>query len=88
VAAENALYFTTVPHFRKGGPEVAINQLRPDGNLFVCRPGGIWVLSADGRRLGTIRPPEAPPNLACGDDDGRTLYITALTSVYRIRLTN
>ena len=59
-----------------------------DGNLFVCGPGGIWVLSADGRHLGTIRPPEAPHNLAWGDDDGRTLYVTALTSLYRIRLTN
>jgi gluconolactonase len=59
-----------------------------DGNVFVCGPGGIWVLSPDGRHLGTIRPPEAPHNLAWGDDDGRTLYVTALTSVYRIRLTN
>jgi gluconolactonase len=57
-----------------------------DGHLFVCGPGGIWVLSPTGRHLGTIRPPEAPHNLAWGDDDGRTLYVTALTSVYRIRL--
>jgi gluconolactonase len=68
--------------------EDAIDGIKvdPDGNLFVCGPGGIWVLSPDGRHLGTIAPPEAPHNLAWGDDDGRTLYITALTSIYRIRL--
>jgi gluconolactonase len=56
-----------------------------DGNLFVCGPGGIWVLSPDAEHLGTIRLPEAPHNLAWGGD-GHDLYITALTSVYRLRL--
>ena len=56
------------------------------GNLYVCGPGGIWVLSADGRHLGTLRLPESPHNLAWGDADGRTLYVTAMTSVYRLRL--
>jgi gluconolactonase len=68
--------------------EDALDGLKVDqaGNLYVCGPGGVWVLSPDGRHLGTIRPPEVPHNLAWGDDDGRTLYMTALTSVYRIRL--
>jgi gluconolactonase len=56
-----------------------------DGNLYVCGPGGIWVLSPDGEHLGTLRIPEAPHNLAWGGD-GHDLYITALTSVYRLRL--
>jgi len=56
-----------------------------DGNLYVCGPGGIWVLSAQGRHLGTLKLPEAPHNLAWGGD-GHDLYITALTSVYRLRL--
>jgi gluconolactonase len=66
----------------------AIDGLKvdPEGNLYVCGPGGIWVLSADGAHLGTIRLPEAPHNLAWGDSDGRTLYVTAMTSIYRIRL--
>jgi gluconolactonase len=46
----------------------------------------VWVLSADGRHLGTLRLPEDPHNLAWGDDDRRTLYVTALTSVYRLRM--
>jgi len=33
-----------------------------------------------------MRLPENPHNLAWGDEDARTLYITALTSIYRIRL--
>jgi gluconolactonase len=66
----------------------AIDGIKVDraGNLYVCGPGGIWVLSPDGAKLGLLRLPEDPHNLAWGDDDGRTLYITALTSVYRIRL--
>ena len=57
-----------------------------DGNLFVSGPGGVWVLAPDGRHLGTIHAPELPANMAWGDADGRTLYFTARTSVYRIRL--
>lgn len=55
------------------------------GNLFVVGPKGIWVWDAEGRHLGTIVTPEQPANLAWGDSDYRTLYITATTSVYRIR---
>jgi len=68
--------------------EDAIDGLKVDqaGNLYVCGPGGIWVLSADGEHLGTLRLPENPHNLAWGDDDARTLYVTAMTSVYRLRL--
>jgi gluconolactonase len=68
--------------------EDAIDGLKVDqaGNVYACGPGGIWVISPDGKHLGTLRLPEAPHNLAWGDSDARTLYITALTSVYRIRL--
>jgi gluconolactonase len=68
--------------------EDAIDGMKvdPEGNLYVCGPGGIWVLSPEGEHLDTIRLPESPHNLAWGDEDGRALYITALTSVYRLRL--
>jgi gluconolactonase len=68
--------------------EDAIDGLKVDraGNVYACGPGGIWVISPSGGHLGTLRLPEAPHNLAWGDDDARTLYITAMTSVYRIRL--
>jgi gluconolactonase len=61
-------------------------KLDEEGNLYVCGPGGIWVISPDGEHLGTLRLPEAPHNLAWGDEDGRTLYVTAETSIYRVRL--
>jgi gluconolactonase len=68
--------------------EDAIDGLKVDrdGRLYVCGPGGLWVLAPDGAVLGRLSPPEAPHNLAWGDDDARTLYITAETSVYRLRL--
>jgi gluconolactonase len=68
--------------------EDAIDGIKvdPDGNLFVCGPGGIWVLSPAGERLGLLELPEAPHNLAWGDADGRSLYITAMTSIYRLRI--
>ena len=56
------------------------------GNLFATGPGGVWVFAPDGTHLGTIQPDEVPANLAWGDD-GRTLYMTARTGLYRIRLT-
>ncbi len=55
------------------------------GNIYGSGPGGIWVFSPDGKHLGTIKPPETPANCNWAED-GRTLYITARTSVYRIRL--
>ena len=57
-----------------------------NGNLFATGPGGVWVISPDGRHLGSIRPDEVPANAAWGDD-GSTLYMTARTGLYRIRLT-
>lgn len=56
------------------------------GNLWETGPGGIWVITPEGKHLGTIRAPEAAVNLAFGDADRKTLYITARTSIYRIRL--
>jgi len=57
-----------------------------DGNLFVTGPKGIWVWDANGNHLGTIEMPEQPANLTWGDKDYSTLYITATTSVYRLRV--
>jgi gluconolactonase len=55
------------------------------GNLFVTGPLGVWVWAPDGTHLGTIVLPESPANVAWGENDFRTLYITARTSVYRIK---
>jgi gluconolactonase len=56
-----------------------------NGNLWASGPGGIWVFSPAGKHLGTIKMPEIPANCNWGDD-WRSLYITARTSLYRIKV--
>ena len=56
------------------------------GNVYVTGPEGVWVFSTDGEHLGVIRVPESVGNINWGDDDWRTMYIPASTSVYRVRL--
>lgn len=55
------------------------------GNIFCTGPGGIWIYSPDGVPLGRILMPEVTANVNWGDDDSRSLYITASTSLYRLR---
>ena len=58
-----------------------------EGNVYCSGPGpGIWVFNPSGDHLGTILPPEKAANFAWGDDDWKTLYLCASTSLYRIRL--
>ncbi len=57
------------------------------GRVYLAGPGGVWVLDPNGGRLGVIATPETPTACAFGDQDGRTLYITTRTSLYRVRLT-
>jgi gluconolactonase len=66
----------------------AIDGVKVDqkGNLYVCGPGGIWVISAEGKHLGTIKAPKNPHNIAWGGPDGKTLYITAQNTLYRMPL--
>jgi gluconolactonase len=56
------------------------------GHVYCTGAGGVWVFDAAGSHLGTISVPEKPSNCAWGDDDWRGLYITAESSVYRVRV--
>ena len=56
------------------------------GNLWATGPGGVLVFSPDGEHLGTIQPTERPANLTFGGGDGRTLFMTAQSGFYRIRV--
>lgn len=56
------------------------------GNVYATGPGGVWVFSSDGKHLGTIKPAEVPANCHWGDADAKTLYMTARTGFYRVRL--
>jgi len=55
------------------------------GNVYVTGPLGIWIWDPKGKHLGTLVLPEMPANLIWGDADFSTLYITATTSVYRLK---
>jgi gluconolactonase len=67
--------------------EDAIDGVKVDarGNVYVSGPGGLWILSPAGQHLGTIITPEHAHNFAWGDD-GRSLYLTARSTLYRLRL--
>jgi gluconolactonase len=72
-----------------GAPgEEALDGLKvgQQGNLYVSGPGGVWIISSEGKHLGTIKAPKLPANFAWGDVDGRTLYMTSRTGLYRMRL--
>ncbi len=57
-----------------------------EGRIYCTGPGGTWVFDPDGTHLGIIRTPEIPANLAFGGPDLRTLFFTARTSVYTLRV--
>jgi gluconolactonase len=67
--------------------EDAIDGVKVDrlGNVYVSGPGGLWILSSEAKHLGTIVTPKHPHNFAWGDD-GKTLYMTAQGSLYRMPL--
>ena len=60
-------------------------KIDAEGNLFATGPGGVLVITPQGKHLGTIRTGQATANCAFGDD-GRTLYITADMFLMRVRL--
>jgi len=68
-------------------PDLALDGIKVDqaGNLYVSGPGGLWILDASGKHLGTIKGPRLAANFAWGDD-GKTLYLTARSGLYRLPL--
>ncbi len=55
------------------------------GNLWTTGPGGIRIVTPQGKVLGQIKLPEVAANVAWGGPDGHTLYITARSHIYRIQ---
>jgi len=82
--ADGEVFYDVTADPARGAPDGM--KLDRRGNLYCTGPGGIWVFSPAGRHLGTIHFPEVPANCHWGDEDARTLYVTARTSLYRIRL--
>ena len=56
------------------------------GRVYCTGPGGCWVFDPAGNHLGIIRLPEIPANCAWGGPDNRTMFFTARTSVYSMRM--
>ena len=72
-----------------GGAEPGVAdgmKIDSQGNLYCCGSGGIHVFDSDGRRRDIIRTPEVAANLAWGGVTLTDLFITARTSIYRLRM--
>ena len=67
-----------------GGPDGI--KVDSDGRVYVAVALGVWVFEPTGRLLGVLSMPARPSNLAFGGPDRRSLYITAVDAVYRVRL--
>ena len=82
--ASNGRLFADVRNEKDAGVPDGM-KVDEKGNLWASGPGGIWVFSPAGKHLGTIKMPEIPSNCNWGDD-WKSLYITARTGLYRIKL--
>ena len=71
----------------KGGGQGAPDGLKIDslGNVYCCGPGGLHVYDPRGVSLGVIRLPEVTANFTWGGDDLKSIFLTASTSLYRVR---
>jgi gluconolactonase len=74
--------------FTRNPEPVALDGIKVDeeGHVYVSGPGGVWILSPTGKALGRIVPPEHDANFTFGDEDGKSLYLTASTGLYRMRV--
>ena len=69
---------------RPGGPDGM--KVDVEGNIYSAGPGGVVILSPEGKHLATLLIPERVANVAWGGPDRKTLYICASSSVYRVKL--
>jgi gluconolactonase len=74
---------TEAERTERGGPDGLV--IRDDGVMFATGPGGVWIFSAEGEHLGTVKTGQATSNCTIGDG-GRYLFITADMYLMRIRL--
>ncbi|HRJ44026.1 MAG TPA: SMP-30/gluconolactonase/LRE family protein [Caldilineaceae bacterium] len=79
----NSRIIADMDHPQPGSPDGM--KIDAEGHLYVTGATGVWVFEPDGELLGVVVTPERPANCAWGDDDRQSLYITAQTSLYRVR---
>ena len=82
--ANGRVFFDATSSTEKGLPDGM--KVDRAGNVYATGPGGVWIFSPAGKHLGTIKLPEVSANCNWGDADGKTLYITASSGLYRIHL--
>jgi gluconolactonase len=78
------VFYDATSDRRPGAPDgMKVDQT---GNVYSTGPGGIWIFSSEGKPLGVILTPERASNVAWGGLGRKTLYITASSGIYRVRL--
>ena len=82
--ADPTLLYDGTADPRPGGPDGM--KVDVQGNIYSAGPGGVVILSPDGKHLATLLIPERVANVAWGGPDRKTLYICASSSVYRVKL--
>lgn len=84
----NSRVVDPMPYGPAGQPDGVPDGLKLDeaGNIFSTGPGGIWIWNADEEFLGVLKLPELPANLGWGQADRKTMYVTARTSIYSLRV--
>ena len=81
---DGSLFLDASSDKAQGGPDgMRVDQ---KGNIYSSGPGGVWIISPEGKHIGTFKLPERVANVAWGDKDGKTLYICASTTIYSIKL--
>jgi gluconolactonase len=82
----NSRVFVDLSHASRKKGVLDGMKVDQQGNLYVTGPDGLLIISVTGKHLGTITTAEFIANIAWGDEDGKSLYMTATTGLYRIRL--
>ena len=78
------VFYDATSDARPGAPDgMKVDQT---GNVYSTGPGGVWIFSSVGKPLGVILTPERASNVAWGGVGRKTLYITASSSIYRVKL--
>lgn len=75
--------FATLDLAHRGGPD-GMSRDRA-GNVYCAGQGKVWIFDRTGKRVETIEMPEGPANVVCVDTPQWSLYVTARTSLYRVR---
>jgi gluconolactonase len=81
----NPRVFADASAFKESGTTDGM-KVDQAGNVYATGPGGVWIMTPDGKHLGTIKLPETPSSVAFGGADFKTMYITARTSVYKVQV--